>query len=141
MLCSPKKGGKYRAVHVRKLKFSQVPGSFAVCRLPANAAVPDWALQGSFFSVTRTVDELSIVCLAAQVPSEVHFETDWTCLKVEGPFPFSETGILTSFVQPLSERAIPIFAVSTFDTDYVLVKRAWVEKAIEALQAAGHEAA
>jgi uncharacterized protein len=118
-----------------------VSGSFAVCRLSAKAAVPEWALQGSFFSVTRTVDELSIVCLAAQVPAEVHHETDWTCLRLEGPFPFSETGILTSFVQPLSERAIPIFAVSTFDTDYVLVKRAWVEKAVEALQAAGHEAA
>jgi uncharacterized protein len=127
-------------VHVRKLKFSQVPGSFAVCRLPAKAAVPEWALQGSFFSVTRTHDELSIVCLAAQVPPELHPETDWACLKLEGPFPFSETGILTSFVQPLSDRAIPIFAVSTFDTDYVLVKHAWVEKAVEALQAAGHEA-
>jgi uncharacterized protein len=126
---------------VRKLKFSQVPGSFAVCRLPAMAAVPDWALQGPFFSLTRTLEELSIVCLAAEVPSEVHPETDWTCLKLEGPFPFSETGILTSFVQPLSDRAIPIFAVSTFDTDYVLVKRAWADKAVEALQAAGHEAA
>jgi uncharacterized protein len=126
---------------VRKLKFSLVPGSFAVCRLPAKAAVPEWALHGPFCSVTRTPDELSIVCLAAEVPSEVHPETDWTCLKLEGPFPFSETGILTSFVQPLSDRAIPIFAVSTFDTDYVLVKRAWVEKAVEALAAAGHEAA
>ena len=126
---------------MRKLKFSRVPGSFAVCRLPANAAVPDWALDGPFFSVTRTTDELSIVCLAAQVPPEVHHEADWTCLKLAGPFPFSETGILTSFVQPLSDRAIPIFAVSTFDTDYVLVKRAWVEKAVEVLQAAGHEAA
>jgi len=128
-------------VSVRKLKFSLVPGSFAVCRLPAKAAVPEWALHGPFFSVTRTPDELSIVCLTAEVPSEVHPETDWTCLKLEGPFPFSETGILTSFVQPLSDRAIPIFAVSTFDTDYVLVKRAWVEKAVEALAAAGHEAA
>ena len=126
---------------MRKLKFSQVPGSFAVCRLPAMAAVPDWALQGPFFSLTRTLEELSIVCLAAEVPPEVHPETDWTCLKLEGPFPFSETGILTSFVQPLSDRAIPIFAVSTFDTDYVLVKRAWADKAVEALQAAGHEAA
>ena len=105
------------------------------------AAVPDWALQGPFFSLTRTLEELSIVCLAAEVPPEVHPETDWTCLKLEDPFPFSETGILTSFVQPLSDRAIPIFAVSTFDTDYVLVKRAWTEKAVEALQAAGHEAA
>jgi hypothetical protein len=58
---------------------------------------------------------------------------------LEGPFPFSETGILASFVQPLSERAIPLFAVSTFDTDYLLVKEAWVEKAVEALKDASHE--
>ena len=60
-------------------------------------------------------------------------------MKLEGPFPFSETGILASFIQPLSDRAIPIFAVSTFDTDYVLVKQAWIDKAIEALISAGHE--
>jgi len=71
----------------------------------------------------------------------VQHEKGWACLKLEGPFPFSETGILSSFVQPLSERAIPIFAISTFDTDYVLVKDDWLEKAVETLQEAGHEAA
>lgn len=123
-----------------RLKFSRVPGSFAVCRLSANDLVPEWALRGALFSVTRTRDELSIVCAETQVPADVHYENDWACLKLEGPFPFSETGILISFVQPLSERAIPIFALSTFDTDYVLVKNAWVEKAIEALKEVGHEA-
>lgn len=123
----------------RTLKFSRVPGSFAICRLAANTAVPDWALRGEFFSVTSTVDEVSIVCSEALVPSGVAHDGEWTCLKLEGPFPFSETGILSSFVQPLAEHAIPIFALSTFDTDYVLVKQAWVEKALEALRAAGHE--
>ncbi|MGC2197212.1 MAG: ACT domain-containing protein [Terriglobales bacterium] len=123
----------------RRLTFSRVAGLFAICRLPPNTAVPDWALRGSFFSVTSTADELSIVCPEAQVPAEVQHEKEWACLKLEGPFPFSETGILTSFVRPLSEHAIPIFAVATFDTDYVLVKQAWVEKAVEALQEAGHE--
>jgi uncharacterized protein len=127
-------------VQRHKLKFSRVPGSFAVCRLSANALLPDWAVRGSFFSVTHSSDELSIVCAETQVPPEVHHENDWACLKLEGPFPFSETGILTSFVQPLSDRAIPIFALSTFDTDYVLVKNAWVEKALEILQEAGHRA-
>jgi uncharacterized protein len=126
-------------VQGHRLKFSRVLGSFAVCRLVPNQPVPDWASRGSFFSITRSADELSIVCLEAQVPAEVRHENDWACLRLEGPFPFSETGILTSFVQPLSERAIPIFAVSTFDTDYVLVKNAWVERAIEALQEAGHQ--
>lgn len=122
----------------RRLKFSRVPGSFAICRLPSRAAAPEWALRGSFFSVTSTAEELSIVCPATQVPSDIAHENGWSCLKLEGPFPFSETGILTSFVQPLSERAIPIFAVSTFDTDYVLVKQDWVEKAVQALREAGH---
>lgn len=79
------------------------------------------------------------MCPAMQVPAAVQHEMGWACLKLEGPFPFSETGILSSFVQPLSERAIPIFAISTFDTDYVLVKDDWLEKAVEALQEAGHE--
>jgi len=132
------RGGDRQHVPRHKLKFSVVPGSFAVCRLPARAAVPEWALRDSFFSVTRTAHELSIVCPAGQVPGDVHYENDWACLKLEGPFPFSETGILSSFVQPLSDRAIPIFAISTFDTDYVLVKHAWVEKAIQTLSEAGH---
>ena len=121
------------------LRFSRVPGSFSVCRLPAQATVPEWALHDSFFSITRTADELSIVCPQAQVPADVHHENDWACLKLEGPFPFSETGILTSFVQPLSDRAIPIFAMSTFDTDYILVKHAWMDKAVDVLEEAGHQ--
>jgi uncharacterized protein len=123
-----------------RLKFSRVPGSFAVCRLPAGTALPAWASAGNLFSITRTSEELSIVCPATQVPAVVQHEKGWACLKLEGPFPFSETGILSSFVQPLSEHAIPIFAISTFDTDYVLVKDDWLEKAVETLREAGHEA-
>jgi hypothetical protein len=103
--------------------------------------VPEWVLCGAFFSVTSTAEELSIVCSGAQVPSDIVHENGWACLKLHGPFPFSETGILASFVRPLSKRAIPIFAVSTFDTDYVLVKQEWVEKAVQALRDAGHEEA
>jgi uncharacterized protein len=125
-------------VQRHKLKFSRVPGSFAVCRLSSNASIPDWAIAGTFVSVTRTPDELSVVCLEAQVPAGVQHENDWACLKLEGPFPFAETGILTSFVQPLSDRAIPVFAISTFDTDYVLVKNSWLETALGILKDAGH---
>jgi uncharacterized protein len=116
-----------------------VAGSFAICRLAPGLAVPDWAMRGAFFSITSSPDELSIVCPQEQVPSELSHDLDWACLRLQGPFPFSETGILTSFVQPLSERAIPLFAISTFDTDYVLVKQGWVEKAVTALREAGHE--
>jgi hypothetical protein len=134
------KGDDFKVTR-RSLRFSRVPGRFAVCRLDPFSAVPAWALQGEFFSATRTADELSIVCPASQVPAEVQHEDDWVCLKLEGPFPFSETGVLVSFVQPLSDRAIPIFAISTFDTDYVLVKEGWVARTLDVLREAGHQAA
>ena len=128
------------SVQRHRLKFSRVPGAFAVCRLPSGAALPTWAPTGNFFSISRTSDELSIVCLVEQVPPEIQHDNGWACLKLHGPFPFSETGILSSFVRPLSDRAIPIFAISTFDTDYVLVKNDWLEQAVAALKEAGHEA-
>lgn len=128
------------SVQRHRLKFSRVPGAFAVCRLPATTSIPRWASGGHFFSIASTSDELSIVCPDAQVPPEIQHDNGWACLKLHGPFPFSETGILSSFVQPLAEHAIPIFAISTFDTDYVLVKNDWLEKAIEALTGAGFEA-
>jgi uncharacterized protein len=111
----------------------------AVCQLTADAPVPDWALAGGFFCVTRTADELSIVCEENRVPAGVRAERDWVSLKLEGPFPFSMTGVLASFLEPLAEAGIPIFAVSTFDTDYVLIKRETLEAAVEVLRTAGHE--
>lgn len=122
----------------RSLNFCRLPGSFAICRLAPKATVPEWALRGTFFSVTATPDEVSIVCPSAQVPPEIVHENGWACLKLHGPFPFSETGILASFLQPISDAAIPIFAVSTFDTDYVLVKQDSLEKAVQVLRQAGH---
>jgi len=78
------------------------------------------------------------VCPQAQVPAEIDSDGGWACLKLEGPFPFSETGILSSFIGPLSAEAIPIFAISTYDTDYVLVKEGFLDRALSTLQNAGH---
>ena len=125
----------------RKLKFEIVPGYFAVSRLSPNAAIPHWAVAGPVTSITRNADELSIVSLSASVPAEVKSERSWTCLKLLGPFPFHETGILASFLEPCAKAGIPIFAISTFDTDYVLVKAADKERALRALAGAGHELA
>jgi hypothetical protein len=93
----------------------------------------------SFSSITRTSDELSIVCPAGQAPASAKCEGPWTCFKLEGPFPFSLTGVLASFIDPLAERGVPIFAISTFDTDYILVKEEHVSTARQTLQTAGHE--
>jgi hypothetical protein len=114
-------------------------GKFAVCRLASDAPFPSGALQGGFFGVVRTRDELSIVCSEDGVPDGALAERGWAALKLEGPFPFSMTGILASFLQPLAEAKIPIFAMSTFDTDYVLIKGGDLERAVAALSDAGHE--
>src|SRR5438552_4165720 len=116
-----------------------LPGTFAVSRLEPSAAVPGWATTGSFFSVTRTTDELSVVCDQSVVPDDVHCERDWRCLKLAGPIPFSTVGVLASLVQPLADADISVFAISTFDTDYVLVKEKDLGKATTALHQAGHK--
>src|SRR5689334_17138363 len=122
-----------------ELKFSWIPGPFAVCRLPADAPVPEWAWTGPFISVTRTADELSIVCPADNLPPDVNSKHHWICSKLAGPFAFSEVGILASFIDPLVEKGIPVFAVSTHDTDYVLVTEEFAGVTLQALQDAGHQ--
>ncbi len=120
------------------LKFRQLHGLYAVVRLEAQTAVPEWATRGEFSSITRTAEELSVVCLAENVPSGVHSPHKWTCLKLQGPFPFSMTGVLLSFIEPLSSNGVSIFAISTFDTDYVLVQQEFAGAALKLMQAAEH---
>lgn len=111
----------------------------AVCRLDAAAGVPAWATAASLFSVTRTPDELSVVCPEGLVPEGVRCEKGWRAFELGGPFEFSEVGILSAVATPLAEAGVGIFAVSTFDTDYVLVKEGWLDPATDALHARGHE--
>jgi uncharacterized protein len=122
-----------------QLKFRQLAGSFAVCRLPAEAPMPASIESDSFISITRASDELSIVCGIEHVPENTKCESPWSCFRLEGPFPFSLTGVLASFLDPLAKAGISIFAVSTFDTDYVLVKEESVPAALKSLREAGHE--
>jgi uncharacterized protein len=123
----------------KQLKFRVISGRFAVCKLPAAGSIPPWATVGIFASITRTEEELSIVCPLENIPQSHRPETPWTCLKIEGPFAFSEIGVLHSFIQPLSGNGISIFAISTFDTDYVLVQESSALAAVEALKKAGHK--
>jgi uncharacterized protein len=122
-----------------KLKYRILPERLVVCQLPASTRVPAWALKGGFFCVAGTEDEVSMVCEERQVADGVRAEKGWVGLKLEGPFPFAMTGVLTSFLQPLAEAGIPVFAVSTFNTDYVLIKREHLEQAVNALTEAGHK--
>lgn len=130
-----------------RLKYRILRRRLAICRAAPCAPIPAWALDGEFFSVTRTPDELSIVCAESAFPPDhaarnldgITVERGWIALKLEGPFPFTLTGVLASFIQPLAEAAIPVFAISTFDTDYVLIKPENLERAMAALTSAGHQ--
>jgi hypothetical protein len=121
------------------LRFSVVPGTYAVLRLAPDAAVPEGVLVPPFHSVTRTPAELSVVCPEETAPAGVRTEPGWALLALEGPFPFELVGILASILVPLAAARVGIFALSTFDTDYVLGKRERLEEALAALAAAGHE--
>jgi hypothetical protein len=122
----------------RQLTLALVDGNFAVCRLEADAPIPSWATVGEFFSITRTADELSVVCRADTAPEGIRSEPGWRCLRVAGTLPFAIVGVLASITVALADNAIPVFAVSTFDTDYVLVKEQHLAVAVAALRERGH---
>lgn len=113
-----------------------LPFSLAIAKLDAATPWPDWLADG-LWSVTRTPDELSIVCEEGTLPSQVHADRGWCALAVEGPIELTAVGVLASLAVPLRDANVSIFAVSTFDTDYVLVRLADLEGAIGALEDAG----
>jgi hypothetical protein len=120
------------------LTLTLLPDRLAVCRMDSSADVPPWAFGPGFFSVTRTDDELSIVTKEDAPPAGVLHEPGWRCPKLEGQFDFALTGILASLATPLADAGVGIFAISTYNTDYVLVKQSDLTQAVAALQAFGH---
>ena len=111
---------------------------YAVVRLEPDAPLPDWALRGSFSSITRSDSELSIVCREDDVPNDASAERGWCAFEVAGPLDFSLTGVVASLVTPLAEEEIPLFVVSTFETDYLLVREHDLHRSVAALTNAGH---
>ena len=122
------------------MNLSVLDKPLAVCRLEPGNPLPNW-IGGAFFSITRSDEEISIVCEQSYVPDDVRSERDWRALKVAGPLKFDEVGILASIAAPLAEAEVSIFMLSTFDTDYVLVKESGLESAKAALESAGHSVA
>ena len=121
------------------LVLSLMPGEFAVCRLPAGAPLPAWAGSSSqFYALIRTPDELSVVCAEQDVPDTIQAETGWSLLQVHGPLDFSLVGVLASLALPLAQTGVSIFALSTYETDYLLVRKADLSRAVQALVQAGH---
>ena len=120
-----------------QLTLSVLPDVYAISRLPANAPLPAWAQRGELTSFTRTAEELSVLCPQQNVPPNVQCERNWRCLKVDGPLDFALTGVLASLAGALAAAEVSLFAVSTFDTDYLLVKADKLPQAIAALKSSG----
>jgi hypothetical protein len=122
-----------------RLPLELLPDTLAICRLPADAAVPAWASSPApFLTLSRTADELSITTLQRLVPDEARCERDYQALRVRGTLPPNLVGILLSIAEPLANAGLSIFAISTYDTDYVLLKIRDVPAGLKALRNAGH---
>lgn len=121
-----------------------LPEELAICRLPPDAPVPDWAWYGPLQSISRTPEELSIVCAHDATPANgsrpgLHVDGPWRVFQVHGPFPFDVTGVVSALTAPLAEAGVGVFVLSTYDTDWVLVKEEAAQRATTALIRAGHE--
>jgi hypothetical protein len=116
-----------------------LPGKFVVCRLEASAAMPSWVLNATgFVAVTRTDDELSIICLEQHAPQDVMSPSRWCALKVHGPFSFGTVGVVSTLSHALAAASVSLLAVSTHDTDYLFVQSNELAHAVRALRHQGH---
>ena len=120
------------------LTLSALPDTYAICRLGPDAPVPEWALDAPFCSITRTQGELSIVCSDASVPADIRADRGWRIIEVRGPLDLAQVGVLAALSKPLADAGVSVFAVSTYDTDYLLVKEDVLEQALSVLSARGH---
>ena len=120
-----------------KLNLSALKDSYSICKLDPNSDVPGWEQEGDFYSISRTTNELSIICDRRNIPENINCEHNWRVLMIEGPFEFEEIGILNSITKPLAEANISLLTISTFDTDYILIKENYFSEAIKTLESAG----
>ena len=122
----------------RPLTLALLPERLAIGKLPARSPCPDWAVESSFCCVTRTPEELSVVCPEENIPDGISCDRGWRALKIEGPLDLSDIGIVLSLAEPLAENGVSIFVVSTYETDYTLVRESQLDAALKALGEQGH---
>jgi hypothetical protein len=121
-----------------RLRLRVLPNRLAICRLDAGDPIPSWP-RGTFTSITRTGEELSVVCDEDAVPEDVRASRGWRLLSVEGPIPFEMTGVAAALISPLAAAGVSVFLLATFDTDYLLLQAGVFEEALSLLRDAGHE--
>ena len=115
-----------------------MPQVYAICSFPTDATFPDWPDHASIFSITKTPKEITIVCEEHQVPGACKTSENWKCIKVEGSFDLDAVGVLASIAEPLAQNKISLYAISTYDTDYILIHAKNIDKAVSCLKTFGH---
>ena len=115
-----------------------LPERLAICRLGPEEKLPPWAGSAVLLSVTRTQAETTVVCQEENVPAVITCNKSWRCLRIEGVLDFSQTGILSSLTAPLAEEGIPIYALSTYSTDLILIKEKDLSRAVLVLTRSGN---
>lgn len=118
-----------------RLKIKILPGDYTIFKLPSGSAIPEWVDKNRFYSITDTGEELSIVCSGEGTPEEYPHECSMKIFKVDAELEFSMTGILNSITKPLADNKIPVFTISTFNTDYIFIKMEHANRAVQALEA------
>jgi hypothetical protein len=123
----------------RQLNLRLLPELYGIAQLDASSSIPNWADGAGFLSISRSDDELSIVCRQVRIPDSVQSSSDWVCLKLEGPFGLDESGIVSSVIAPLAVGNIGVFVVSTYDGDHLLVQERDIELSKSLLIDSGHQ--
>ena len=124
---------------ISALRISILPDLYAICRFTPGSALPENVPSAALWSVTVTDEEISLVLPEEHLTPDWKAEKGWRCLKIRGPLEFDQAGILASITAPLADAGIPLFALSTFDTDYFLVREHNLSETVNVLQKAGHE--
>ena len=122
---------------MKKLTLNVHKENYGICKLHKEAPVPEW-VEGIFTSITRTANELSIICLEEKIPKEIKCEKGWRVIEIVGQLEFSLVGVLASLLTPLADAGISVFALSTFNTDYLLIKEKDIDATVKILEASGH---
>ena len=119
------------------MKLKLLKPTYSICKLSPDNEVPSWALTSSTFFLSKTSDELSIICPATEIPSEVKVSNGWRCIRVDGDLEFDEIGVVTTVSSPIANKGISLFLVSTHDRDYVLIHKDDLDNAISEYEKKG----
>jgi hypothetical protein len=121
------------------MNFVVLEKKYAIYKFSHEADLPDWVYSSDFYSITKTKDELSVVAVQTDnISGDILYNSDWRIIKISGPLDLSITGIIADIADILKNNNIPIFTISTYETDYIMIKEKDLDSGLNALRKNGH---